>query len=197
MYCMSCGQQLPDAASFCLNCGKAMSQPQASGSERSGAGPAIAIGSVLLILGLIGVAIVAGLIIYNVAESSRTKQASVIDSTIGKLGTPHRIVSQSFEVQALGFTFFQFDMPTGGKIRGNFRASGGKNDIEVVVFDARDFENFRNGNRARRTYYYSGGYVTSDEIDRDIPAGSYYLVFNNKDALITSKRVTAQIDAVY
>jgi hypothetical protein len=174
-----------------------MSQRQAGDSKRSGTGPAIAAASVFLILGLIVVVIVAGLIIYNVAESSRSKQASVIDSTIGKLGTPHRIVDQSFQVQALGFTSFQFDMPTGGKIRGNFRASGGKNDIEVVVFDARDFENFRNGNRARRTYYYSGGYVTSDEIDRDIPAGSYYLVFNNKDALITGKWVTAQIDVVY
>lgn len=83
---------------------------------------------------------------------------------------------------------FPFTQPT--RLWGKFRASGGKNDIEVYIVDDDGLENLRNGNQF--SYYYFSGRVTVGTFDKRLPRGNYHLVFNNSWALMTPKAVTVQ-----
>jgi hypothetical protein len=83
------------------------------------------------------------------------------------------------------------------RVMGNFHASGGSgNDIEAVVAEWGECENWLNGHQAQVRY--TSGKVTNGSIDvalRD--AGSYCLAFSNKMALVSGKTVTGDIALRY
>lgn len=200
MFCISCSSKIPQGARFCPNCAQPVDgyHPRPDQNRRGSRSPTL--GNILTAFVIVGLLLVGAAVAGKMFGLDRALSSGGGAADIGlpePLAQPHTIVNQTFNVSALGYSYFPFQLPRAGKLKGNFTAYNGKNDIEVVVFDEAGFQNFKNGNRARRVFYYSGGYVTTDDIDRDIPAGSYYLVFNNKDAIFTGKVVTASIDAVY
>ena len=80
----------------------------------------------------------------------------------------------------------------GANISGRFRAEGGGgSDIEVFVLDADQFENWNNGHTTPT--HYNSGRVTVANIRATLPPGHFFLVFNNKYSLVTSKAVTAGV----
>jgi len=105
----------------------------------------------------------------------------------------HFIVNTAFTVAPAYMTFYPFEVTRpGSRVTGSFRASGGKNDIQVLILTADELENFKNGNASRS--FYNSDWVTVGNIDVRLPQGSYYLVFNNLPALFTNKVVTASIE---
>ncbi len=114
-----------------------------------------------------------------------------------QLRQPERvtIVDKTFPVAAQKYVYYTIPLKADlNHLTGHFTAQGGSNDIEVLVLDQDEFTNFSNGHNAK-TFYNSGGYITTGSIDLRLPSGTYYVVFNNARAMLTNKVITAKIEA--
>lgn len=100
------------------------------------------------------------------------------------------VAEKAISVNAGSAAWWDFNFTEPTRLWGKFRASGGRNDIEVYILDNDGLENFNNGNQF--SYYYFSGRVTVATFDRRLPKGSYHLVFSNKWSLVTPKAVTVQ-----
>lgn len=83
------------------------------------------------------------------------------------------------------------------RVVGSFHASGGMgNDIQVVLAEKSEFENWANGHKAR--VLYSTEKETSGHMNVPITQpGTYYLAFSNTFSLLTQKHVDADIELQY
>ncbi len=82
------------------------------------------------------------------------------------------IVNDTFPVAPGRFNFYRFSVGEGGAtVTGNFRASGGRNDIQALLVSAFEMENFKNGHQFRS--YYNSGWVTVGNIYVRLPVGDY------------------------
>jgi hypothetical protein len=102
-----------------------------------------------------------------------------------------QIANQQFPVQAGHFVWYQFNVASSAQVTGGFVAYGGNNDIDAFIVDDRSFELVSNGLNAN-TFYHSG-YTTKGKINITVPAGKYYLIFDNRKAWITPKSVAAEV----
>ena len=107
-----------------------------------------------------------------------------------------QIVSGSFVVEPR--TVKQFTVAVASdmahpRLEGSFTASGANNDIEVMLLEASQFQNWEK--RSKFTVAYQSGRVTSDKLAIPLPAqeGTYYVVFSNRFSLISNKAVVADI----
>ena len=84
------------------------------------------------------------------------------------------------------------------RVVGRFNVAGGSgNDIEAIITDEDDFENWKNGHPAR-TLYSTGGKTTVGNIDVAVPAtGTYYLGFNNRFSAFADKFVDGNVELRY
>lgn len=110
------------------------------------------------------------------------------------------IAGGSFIVEPGQYKSFKITVADGMSkphLDGNFQASGGNNDVEVLLFEAPQFLNWQNGHAA--TSVYSSGRVTSDRLKVTLPedASTYYLVFSDKFSYFRNKAVTADIKLQY
>ena len=80
---------------------------------------------------------------------------------------------------------------------GSFHATGGiGNDIQVVVAEKGEFENWVNGHQARLLY--SSGKTTNGRIDVPITEpGTYCLGFSNAFSLLSAKMISSDIELQY
>jgi len=106
------------------------------------------------------------------------------------------MLDKTFAVSARAYNYVQFVLPTQARVIGTFQAQGGKNDIWVSIVDEVGFTNFTNGTAAQ-TYYNTGGYATVGKIDVVLRPGSYWMVFDNRQATFTNKVVTARLAAIW
>ena len=102
------------------------------------------------------------------------------------------IVDKTFPVGAHEYNYYKFSLSIPGHVTGHFTASGGANDIDVLVVDEDGFANFNNNHEART--FYRSGYVTAGTIDLRLNSGTYYVIFSNAKALLTNKVVTADVE---
>jgi hypothetical protein len=181
MFCPSCGKEIPDESRFCLACGKnpsAVVKAEKPEPERQSHGYR---NFVLLVFALIAATV--GITYMNGPGSG------------GPFSAPQRdpLTPSSFAVNAGQMRYFQFTVNGSARVVGRFQASGGNgNDIEAVLTDADDFENWRNGHAARALY--QSGKTTVGSINVPISqAGAYYLAFNNRFALLSTKTISAEI----
>jgi len=72
---------------------------------------------------------------------------------------------------------------------GRFDAWGGNNDINFVILPSHEMSNFQNQNTY--THFYNSGYIHEANIKRALPPGDYFLILNNRSALLTRKTVNA------
>lgn len=105
---------------------------------------------------------------------------------------PQTIVNETFAVKAGTYTYYNFTLNSSSRIVGRVEASGGNDDIDTIILDADEFTNFRNTGRYRS--YFHSGYVTIGNIDFNLAAGSYYVIFSNSAALFTNKVVKAKVE---
>ncbi len=90
---------------------------------------------------------------------------------------------------------FAVDLETMEEIRveGRFQASGGSgNDIKTYILDDASYLNWVNGHPVTPMYY--SGQITIADINIDITtSGDYYLIFENKFSIFSTKSVTAKV----
>ena len=82
-------------------------------------------------------------------------------------------------------------------LKGRFLASGGsRNDIKFHIMDEVNYVNWANGNKA--TELFGSDKVTLFDLDYKFPKpAKYYLIFDNRDAILSGKQVTADIHLSY
>lgn len=184
MFCPSCGKEIPDSSSFCLHCGKpvavqAAAPPRVTKSRR-------------WVLYLI--AVLAGIALIVVVVSQRTSEP-VPQPVSEKLFSGQSVVRAGKYV----FVKFRVDPATmqDAHVVGSFHASGGSgNDIQAVIAEEDEFENWINGHKAR--VLYSTEKVTNGRFDVPITeGGTYFMAFDNTFALLTDKDVFAEVELSY
>jgi len=106
--------------------------------------------------------------------------------------TPAKPLTEStFIVGPRVYKYTQFSS-TGSHVSGRFQAQGGSgNDIQVFIFDADGFENWKNHHSA--STYYNSGKVTVGTIDAQLGPGTYFLVFDNNFSLVSNKAISSDI----
>ena len=118
-----------------------------------------------------------------------TPQPSVETPT--PLPTRETIVDSTFPVRARSYQSYSFNVTGSGHLTGTFNATGGRDDIDVWVIDAKQMLNFANGHNT--FFYYHSDYVSYGEVNLRLRPGAYYIVFSNRTALLTNKIVDAHI----
>jgi hypothetical protein len=173
------------------------SVPQAKPADyRSGRG--IKIGLAILIVLIVVIAFVH---LPPQSDVSRPDGSALFTST---LPLPHPfnrpLFSGSVAVSPHQCQYWKFEVSASAvnaRVVGNFHAMGGSgNDIQAVVADWSQCENWMNGHRA--DVLYASGKVTSGSLNVPIPlAGTYCLAFSNRMALLSGKTVSGNIGLQY
>jgi hypothetical protein len=97
-----------------------------------------------------------------------------------------------FTVKAGSIASFPFDVFKPGRVLGRFEATGGSgDDIEAVVTNARDWENWKNGREARVVY--GSGRIAKGRIDIAVQPGQYFLAFDNRFSALADKTIAASV----
>lgn len=202
MFCPSCGKELPEGSQFCVQCGKPTSStpstPTASQPQKKGIPPLRLIGYGLLFFLLVGA---------YWSQKERNERLRRSAETTPIVETPWRpqphsvnLTNGAATVKATGYAWYKFTVPAGANsvaVNGHFTASGGTgNDIDCYIIDEDGFSNFQNGHNANT--YYNSGKVTQAKIGAaNLPAGTYYLVLDNRFSLLTPKAVQIQATLSY
>lgn len=104
----------------------------------------------------------------------------------------YSLLDQLIEVPPLSNYWLKYEFNRMVTITGEFSASGGRNDIDCIILSDFEYFNFDKGKFFRA--YYRSGYVSSGKINIRLPAGIYFIIFNNRAALITNKKVRAKFE---
>jgi hypothetical protein len=110
------------------------------------------------------------------------------------------LLSRSVAISPQRSQYWKFEVggsAVNARVVGNFHAMGGAgNDIEAVVAEWGQCENWMNGHRA--DVLYASGKVTNGSLNVSIPhAGNYCLAFSNRMALVSGKTVAGSIALQY
>ena len=108
------------------------------------------------------------------------------------------LASGTMPVGALEYRYIQFTVEPSSYqavVVGKFSATGGQNDIDVLILPQSDFARWQGLDGFRS--YYNSGYVTGSRLKVPLPPGDYFLVFNNRRAVLTSKVVEAYVELRY
>lgn len=110
------------------------------------------------------------------------------------------IVQTTFAVPARAFKPIEVVVSaamSNPRLEGSFTASGANNDIEVLLLDELQFNNWQNRLQFRAAY--TSGRVTADKLRIELPSepGKYFLVFSNRFSLFSTKSVNADLKLRY
>jgi hypothetical protein len=180
MFCPSCGKEIPDNSRYCLVCGKsptATIKKEPTPERKSDTVRNVALG----VIGLLSLYVIAVLVANANRGALRAAQQQ------------DPLTPSVFTVAAGQMYYVPFSVNGPARVVGRFQASGGGgNDIQAVVMDADNFENWKNGHPARA--FYQSEKTTVGNINVPVnQAGSYYLAFNNRFSLISAKTITANV----
>lgn len=155
----------------------------------------------LLRRSLLGVFFI-GVIIYVLGHISLPTQGTPKTGSLPSLLRPFSqpLLQGSVDVPPLRYHYWKFevsDTMLNARVIGPFHASGGfGNDIEAVLAEWSQCENWMNGHQAR--VLYQSGKVTNGVLDTPVPqAGTYCLAFSNTMGLISSKTVSGDVALRY
>jgi len=211
--CSRCGASLPEGARYCLKCGKAVTvSANDSGEVEVLPPPAPAAPRKRrrrLIFLLLLLLFVTALVWVATSDSS---WAQGIQEMVG-WKHDEIVLDSQFTVAAHSFRYYKFSLPEGSvnvAVVGEFSSAAdasaarvkdkGKpsdqqtdNDIQVTVLSEPAFTIWQNGYGASPLY--DSGKVAHGTVQADIPAGAgiYYLVFNNRPSVKTSKTIRSTV----
>jgi hypothetical protein len=110
------------------------------------------------------------------------------------------IIYGQIVVQAGQSIWYPAVIPIGarnGKLTGHFTAVGGSgNDIQAAIVDQDNLTNWVNGHQARG-FWFTAGPETTDSFDLSLLPGTYYVAFSNRNSIISTKQVFANVDLNY
>ncbi|HZY46776.1 MAG TPA: hypothetical protein VFE96_03160 [Candidatus Bathyarchaeia archaeon] len=141
---------------------------------------------VIVLVVIVVVAVVGAIAAYSFFNYAR--------SSTSNLRLPHtgNIVNGLITVRPGTYNYYQFTVPVGATstaLGGSFSVSGGTgNNIEVLVMDQSNYNNWKSGYQASK--FYDSGQVTSGTLTASLPTGGvYYLVYSNIFSSSTTKSV--------
>lgn len=137
---------------------------------------------------------------WTSCAGKKTSTVPAASSAITAVASAVPVVNGSFVVEPRTFKDFKLVVPTGirnARVEGTFSASGARNDIEVMLLDEHEFQNWRN--RHKFTATYDSGRVTAGKINVALPAdpATYVIVFSNRFSFISNKAVVADLKLRY
>jgi hypothetical protein len=197
VYCQNCGKQIADGSLFCAQRAKAVSVTQPAGRKLNA--PEVIWKIFFTIVVIVGVLLM--FIYIGVHLRSSSGGSGSTNPTAAIIGHPvtERLFSGAMIVQANQIRFWTFTISpqmTNVQLIGSFHASSRTgNDIETLIADQSDSENWKNGHEAR--VYYTSGRTTNGRFNVHLSPGRYVLAFSNKFSLVTGKNVTADIELNY
>jgi hypothetical protein len=214
VYCPSCGKDIPDHSSFCLGCGKAIhlvavdpEPPTAHpGAQVSPSEPPAIMSHpyrVIAVLFAVALAIVVLIEIADVLKSTAlfSSPKEYAKNNPVMLPRTRKLLVGQTTVGAGKLYWVRFSVNTAvmknARVVGHFSTTGGSgNDIQAVIADEDNFENWKHGHQARSVY--STDKVTVGSIDTPILAsGTYYLGLSNMFSALSDKEVTGTIELRY
>lgn len=202
MFCLHCGKEILDQSTFCMACGKAVGivpTPEARpshrspGDEEAGNGDGWHSGRILLGL------VIAAALLWILFVSRSHPNASGIPASMLRPNS-QQLVANEFTIKPAQYFYQSFTISNTlvhPHVVGGFRAAGGLgNDIQVVLAEKGEFENWANGHQARLLY--SSGKTTNGRMDVAITEpGRYCLGFSNAFSLLSAKTISADIELQY
>jgi hypothetical protein len=196
MFCPKCGKELPDGSQFCLKCGHALT---ADAVAQASAQPAQKKAG-LSALQLVGVGLLILLLVMLWARNTASPIASrTITNPLAPAVVPmsKNLFTGQIIVKAGGTVTNTFTVEPGLQnfhVVGQFNASGGlTNDIQAVLADEGEFQNWINGHQAKTCY--ATGLTTTGKLDVGALApGRYVLAFSNKTGLV-DRQLFAEVEA--
>jgi hypothetical protein len=193
MFCLSCGKELPDGSGFCNHCGKPTATTAPAPQKKEGVPILRVIGFGLLILVLVG-------LLISRLNSPTGSQPSANQVTSQPILVPMstKLFTGQTVVKAGGYVTNKFTVEPGMqnfRVVGQFNASGGTgNDIQVVLADEDEFQNWINGHQTN--VFYSTEKITTGKLDvGNLAPGRYVLALSNTFSTFTDKYVFAEIEA--
>jgi hypothetical protein len=151
---------------------------------------------------VIGIGVI---VLLNYVVSQNKKNATTTSPrAVSPVRVPvsHRLwlLHGNVEVAANQMKWANFTVPEGAtstQISGEFHAFGGAgNDIQIVLTDAFDFENWKNGHPTR--LFYNSDKVTNGVVAvQDLQPGQYALAFDNRFSAFSRKELTGEITLTY
>jgi Double zinc ribbon len=197
MHCPHCANDIPDGSKFCNHCGTPPQAPIGTKGTNSG---------LMFLAGLAVAGIIAGgvyLLQTQTQLSTTPPTKTVLAAQPAPVLQPHNetIVDTAFTVESGKWTAYKFEVPAGArnvKVTGHFTASGGaKNSIEVFLTNDDGIANLKNRNPYKK--FYSSGRITQNSLNVFLPPApdTYYLVFDNRFALLIPRAVKADATVSY
>ena len=209
--CSKCGTDLPEGSQFCLNCGEAVagsgnetaSQLSEAVHKRERSAPRT---HVIQVMGWFLLALFLLALFWAITSDSPFAQGM---QDLAGWKHDQTVLDTPVSVSPHSFRYYKFALPQGSSnvsIVGRFAVSNdGRNvgqkakdedtgdTIEVYVLSESAFAVWQNG-YATSTVYQSGR-VAQGSINAELPVdgGVYYLVFSNKFAPKSAKKVTTDI----
>lgn len=194
MFCPSCGKELPEGSKFCLDCGKPIGATSPTLEKKSRRPTLRAIGIGLLILLLVGLFWLTTELTNKTSTPAFNPPARtpVLVPMSTKLFTGQLVIKAGHYVTR---TFAVEPGMQNFRVIGDFNASGGSgNDIQAVLADEDEFQNWINGHQAR--VFYSTDKITNGKLDvGPLAPGRYVLAFNNTFSTFSDKYVFAEVEA--
>lgn len=211
MYCPLCGKSILDGSVFCSHCGKPTTVPQITApSVTTTPVAAKKSGAVDSVLKIVGAVVIIGffmviLLGYLFGPHIPASPSRAPSNTPNPLATVfHQPVTQSLlsgptivgPGQYRYWTLTVTPEMLNAQLVGSFHAEGGGgNDIQAVIADASEFENWKNHHEAR--VYYSSERTTNGQFSVNLAPGTYVLAFSNAFSLLAQKVVTGDISLHY
>lgn len=199
MYCPSCSKSMAEGAAFCSGCGKPAGAVPAKPKKSNPLEILWKIfATVVIVLG--------GLFILSYifsrpseipgtvrSSSSNPLRALVRQPVAQKLYSGQMVVGPG---QTQFWTLNISPQMVEARLVGSFHAMGGTgNDIQVVVANPSEFENWKNGHQAK--VYYSTQRTTNGQFNVQLAPGTYVLAFSNGFSALTAKEVAAEVELDY
>jgi len=188
---------MPDGSAFCPGCGRSVTSAPSQGKATH---------SLEVLWKVFGAAVIILGAVFFLIWNFSNKNTPPLGSTGGirsvlpvRQPMTEKIFSGVMPVGAGQYRSWALTISpemTNAQLVGSFRATGGSgNDIQAVVTDSDDFDNWINGHQARA--YYSTERTTNGRIDLHLPPGTYIIAFSNRFSRITSKEVSAELELRY
>jgi hypothetical protein len=193
MFCPSCGKELPDGSSFCNHCGKPTTVTPTPAQKKPGVTGPQFVGIVILL----AVIVMGGIRVLTAPSVSTPAPAPPAPAPVF-VPMSTKLFTGQMVVKAGGYVTNKFTVQPGMqnfRVVGQFNASGGTgNDIQVVLADEEEFQNWINGHQTK--VFYSTDKITTGKVDVGALApGRYVLALSNTFSTFTDKYVFAEIEA--